>query len=174
MLIKFPRLIIFIISLLNIEATISSDIAFEQKLLVLAGEEYLLEIARSATQRNHGLMFRDRLEERRGMLFIYPRPGNHRIWMKNTLIPLTVVWVDEANRILGVQKLPPCADDPCPSYGVSEPSKYILELSIGEHRLEPGLSSLSNIDAFRVPLKLFHSKACHRGKCIRTILYSAP
>jgi len=148
MLIRIPRLIIFIISLLNIEVTISSDIAFEQKLLVLAGEEYLLEIARSATQRNHGLMFRDRLEKRRGMLFIYPRPGNHRIWMKNTLIPLTVVWVDEANKVIGVQKLHPCANDPCPSYGVSEPSKYILELSSGEHHLEPGLR-ISGLDQLK-------------------------
>jgi len=134
-----PRLIIFIISLFNIEATISNDIAFEQKLLVLAGEEYLLEIARSAKQRNHGLMFRDRLQEGRGMLFIYPRPGNHRIWMKNTLIPLTVVWVDEGNKVIGVKYLFPCEYDPCPSYGVSLPSKYILELSSGNHRLEPGL-----------------------------------
>ncbi len=138
MLTRMARLIIFIVSLFNIEATISNDIAFEQKLIVLAGEEYLLEIARSATQRNHGLMFRDRLEERRGMLLIYPRPGNHRIWMKNTLIPLTVVWVDEGNKVIGVKKLFPCEYDPCPSYGVSLPSKYILELSSGNHRLEPG------------------------------------
>ena len=138
MLIRIPRLTIFIISLLNIEATISNDISFEQKLLVLAGEEYLLEIARSATQRNHGLMFRDHLDERQGMLFIYPRSGNHRIWMKNTLIPLTVIWVDDSNEVIGIKKLFPCEYDPCPSYGVSLPSKYILELSSGNHRLEPG------------------------------------
>ncbi len=148
MLIRISRLIVITITLLNIEVTISDDISFEQKLLVLAGEEYLLEIARSATQRNHGLMFRDRLEERRGMLFIYPRPGNHRIWMKNTLIPLTVVWVDEGNKVIGVQKLHPCANDPCPSYGVSEPSKYILELSSGEHHLEPGLR-ISGLDQLK-------------------------
>ena len=139
MLIRISTLTVFMISLLNIEATISNDIAFEQKLLVLVGEEYLLEIARSEKQRNHGLMFRDRLEERRGMLFIFPRSGNHRIWMKNTLIPLTVVWVDEDNKVIGVRNLSPCVYDPCPSYGVSAPSKYILELSSGKHRLEPGL-----------------------------------
>ena len=138
MLIRISRLTVFLISLLNIEATISNDIAFEQKLLVLVGEEYLLEIARSEKQRNHGLMFRDHLDSRQGMLFIYPRSGNHRIWMKNTLIPLTVVWVDESNVVIGIKKLFPCDYDPCPSYGVSIPSKYILELSSGNHRLEPG------------------------------------
>ena len=139
MLIKVFTFIVFIISLLNLETAIPYDISFEKEQLNLGGEEYLLEIARSEKQRNHGLMFRDRLEERRGMLFIYPRSGNHRIWMKNTLIPLTVVWVDEDNKVIGVRKLFPCAHDPCPSYGVSVPSKYILELNSGKHRLEPGL-----------------------------------
>jgi len=138
MLIKVFTFIVFIISLLNLETAIPYDISFEKEQLNLGGEEYLLEIARSAKQRNHGLMFRDHLDERQGMLFIYPRSGNHRIWMKNTLIPLTVVWVDESNKVIGIKKLFPCDYDPCPSYGVSIPSKYILELSSGNHRLEPG------------------------------------
>ncbi len=138
MLIKFFSFVVFIISLLNLETAIPYDITFEKERLILSGEEYLLEIARSAKQRNHGLMFRDHLDSRQGMLFIYPRSGNHRIWMKNTLIPLTVVWVDESNEVIGIKKLFPCDYDPCPSYGVSIPSKYILELSSGNHRLEPG------------------------------------
>ncbi len=139
MLIKVFTFIVFIISLLNLKTAIPHDISFEKEQLNLGGEEYLLEIARSAKQRNHGLMFRDHLDERQGMLFIYPRSGNHRIWMKNTLIPLTVVWVDESNEVIGIKKLFPCDYDPCPTYGVSIPSKYILELSSGNHRLESGL-----------------------------------
>ncbi len=139
MLIKVFTFIVFIISLLHLETAIPYDISFEKEQLNLGGEEYLLEIARSAKQRNHGLMFRDHLDERQGMLFIYPRSGNHRIWMKNTLIPLTVVWVDESNEVIGIKKLFPCDYDPCPSYGVSIPYRYILELSSGNHRLEPGL-----------------------------------
>jgi len=107
MLIKVYAFVVFIISLLNLETAIPYDITFEKERLILSGEEYLLEIARSAKQRNHGLMFRDHLDSRQGMLFIYPRSGNHRIWMKNTLIPLTVVWVDEGNKVIGVRKLSP-------------------------------------------------------------------
>ena len=136
---RYSVAILIVLSLLKVEAVIPGDISFEKEKLILGGEEYILEIARSASQRNHGLMFRDQLNHRHGMLFIYPRPGLHRIWMKNTLIPLTVVWVDEDNKVIGIRNLPPCTYDPCPSYGVSAPSKYILELSSGKHRLVPGL-----------------------------------
>ena len=80
-------------------------------------------------------MFRDRLDKRQGMLFIYPRSGDHRIWMKNTLIPLTVVWIDETRTVIGIKKLAPCTADPCPSFGVSRPSKYVLELNNENHGL---------------------------------------
>ena len=130
---------VIILSLLIVKIAIPDDINFEKGPLILNGEEYLLEIARSTKQRRHGLMFRDHLDKRQGMLFIYPRPGDHRIWMKNTLIPLTVIWLDENKKVIGIKKLRPCTSNPCPSYGVSKPSKYILELNSGSHGLTPGL-----------------------------------
>jgi uncharacterized membrane protein (UPF0127 family) len=60
--------------------------------------------------------------------------------MKNTLIPLTVIWLDKNEKIISIKKLPPCVSDPCPSYGVSKPSKYVLELDSGSHSLKPGQS----------------------------------
>ena len=132
-------MIITMYSLLTAGTVISDDISFLTKQLVLGGEVYSIEIARSAEQRNRGLMFRDLMEERDGMLFMYPRSGYHRIWMKNTLITLTVIWIDESSQIIDIKILPPCVYDPCPIYGVSKPSKYILELSGENHFLEPGL-----------------------------------
>ena len=93
------------------------------------GVEYSIEIAKSPIQRQQGLMFRENLDIHHGMLFVYPRSGNHRIWMKNTLIPLSVIWLDGNETVIEVKILPPCKFDPCPSYGVSEPAKYIIELS---------------------------------------------
>ncbi|MCZ6723322.1 MAG: DUF192 domain-containing protein, partial [Gammaproteobacteria bacterium] len=85
-----------------------------------------------------GLMFRQQLEIREGMLFIYPQPGNHRIWMKNTRIPLSVIWLDENGVVIDVQILSPCDSDPCQSYGVSRVSKYIIELNSRVGNISPG------------------------------------
>lgn len=136
---RYSVAILIVLSLLKVEAVIPGDISFEKEKLILVGEEYILEIARSASQRNHGLMFRDQLNHRHGMLFIYPRPGLHRIWMKNTRIALTVIWIDENSVVIGVKNLLPCANDPCPSYGISKPSKYVLELTDGNHQLKSGV-----------------------------------
>ena len=102
---------------------------FDRSSLVINGVEYSIEIAKTSKQRSQGLMFRESLDIRRGMLFVYPRSGNHRIWMKNTLIPLSVIWLDDNETVIEVKILPPCKLDPCPSYGVSKPAKYIIELS---------------------------------------------
>jgi len=133
--------VIFImLSLLVFETASANDIIFSKRQLILNGEDYLLEIARSTNQRRHVLMYRDHLDKRQGMLFIYPGSGDHRIWMKNTLIPLTVIWLDKNEKIIGIKKLSPCVSDPCPSYGISKPSKYVLELDSGNHSLKPGQS----------------------------------
>jgi uncharacterized membrane protein (UPF0127 family) len=134
----FVMTVIILFSVL-IKPVNANEVIFKKSQLILNGEEYLLEIAQSVTQRRRGLMFRKHLDERQGMLFIFPRSGDHRIWMKNTLIPLTVIWLDEKNEIISVKKLLPCTSDPCPVYGVSKSSKYILELSGGNHDLKPGL-----------------------------------
>ncbi len=104
-------------------------IEFDRGSLIINGDQYSIEIAKTSSQRQQGLMFRENLSIRKGMLFIYPQPGNHRIWMKNTLIPLSVIWLDDNETVIEVKILPPCKFDPCPSYGVSKPAKYIIELS---------------------------------------------
>jgi len=136
--IKALFMAVIIASLLMVNSAIPNDIVFEKKQVIINGEEYSVEMARSAKQRRHGLMFRDQLNKRHGMLFIYPQTGDHRIWMKNTLIPLTVIWLDKNSLVIGVKKLTPCSSDPCPIYGVSRPSKYVLELNNTNHGLKPG------------------------------------
>ena len=125
---SFPRLILvwIFISLFGVSFAAAK---FDRSSLVINGVEYSIEIAKTSKQRSQGLMFRESLDIRRGMLFVYPRSGNHRIWMKNTLIPLSVIWLDDNETVIEVKILPPCKLDPCPSYGVSKPAKYIIELS---------------------------------------------
>lgn len=116
----------------------ANAIDFDRTQLIINGVTYTLEIAKTSKQRQQGLMFRQQLDIREGMLFIYPQPGNHRIWMKNTRIPLSVIWLDENAVVIDVQILSPCDTDPCQSYGVSRVSKYIIELNSRVGNISPG------------------------------------
>ena len=102
------------------------------------GHFYTVELAISPEQRRRGLMYRTGLDRNRGMLLVYQQTGNHRIWMKNMQIALQIYWLDSDFRVIGQRRVEPCSKDPCPIYGVSNPSRYILELSDNEHDLSIG------------------------------------
>ena len=101
-----------------------------------------VEIAADDDTRTQGLMFRDHLADDRGMIFHFPETGEYAFWMKNTLIPLDMVWIDEAHRIAHVaHDVPPCKADPCPSYPPNARARYVLELAAGvaaKHHLKDG------------------------------------
>ncbi|HKO54381.1 MAG TPA: DUF192 domain-containing protein [Thermoanaerobaculia bacterium] len=101
-----------------------------------------VELAADNETRAQGLMFRDRLPEGTGMIFLFTETGDYPFWMKNTLIPLDMIWIDEARRIAAIHHdVPPCKADPCPSYPPNAPARYVLELAGGEakkHNLAVG------------------------------------
>lgn len=97
---------------------------------------YQVELAATAEHRQRGLMFREKLDPGKGMLFVYAKSGDHRIWMKNTLIPLRVIWIDEAYRVISIQRLLPCETSPCMVYAAPGPSRFILELGDFEHSIK--------------------------------------
>ena len=101
-----------------------------------------VEIAADEDTRTQGLMFRDHLAEDRGMIFLFPESGEYAFWMKNTLIPLDMIWIDEAHRIAHVgHDIQPCKADPCPSYPPNARAKYVLEVAAGvaaKHHLKDG------------------------------------
>jgi uncharacterized protein len=102
--------------------------------------EVRVEIADDASERARGLMHRTALAENRGMLFVFPDEEVLSFWMKNTLIPLSVAFIDSEGRIVDIQDMKPLDDEP-PSYVSSEPARYALEVNQGffeEHGVKVG------------------------------------
>ncbi|MFT4607631.1 MAG: uncharacterized membrane protein (UPF0127 family) [Urechidicola sp.] len=140
-LLKVPlRMIYSILAILfsSFQSLWATEITFNTTMLAINKEVYSIEIAKTQDQRQQGLMFRDKLGSKNGMVFIYPNSARHRIWMKNTIIKLTVLWIDKGGQVLGIQRLEPCQRDPCKSYGLNQPSKYIIELNHQAHNIKIG------------------------------------
>ncbi len=106
------------------------------------GAVIAVEVVSDPETRALGLMRRPSLHPDRGMLFLFPATDVHSFWMKDTLIPLDMVWIDEASRVVDVKaNVPPCEADPCPSYTPAGAARYVLELAAGQaglHRVAPG------------------------------------
>lgn len=95
-------------------------------------QEILLEVARTPEQQAIGLMFRRSLAPGRGMLFPFGQARLARFWMKNTLIPLDMVFLREGRVVAIEANVPPCREDPCPSYGPNLWVDAVLELPAGQ------------------------------------------
>lgn len=101
-----------------------------------------LELAVDDETRAQGLMYRDHIDAGKGMLFIFPQDDIFSFWMKNTRIPLDMIWIDSGKRIVGMKEnVPPCHVPDCPSYGPGVVARYVLEVGAGEaakHKLKVG------------------------------------
>ena len=128
---------------------ISFKLIFAISLIVFSGQSlaveiginqnrYQIELATSSEQRRLGLMHRENLAFDQGMLLVYPVAGDHRIWMKNMQIPLTVAWIGENLKIIEIQKLEPCLLDPCTIYSSASVSRFVLELNAEQHDIQVG------------------------------------
>jgi uncharacterized membrane protein (UPF0127 family) len=102
-----------------------------------SGRTYSLEVVRTPEEQAQGLMFRESLPEKTGMLFPFKDKGIHHFWMKNTMIPLDMVWMDAGGKVIFVSAdTPPCKADPCPSYGPDVPAASVLEIAGGMAKKE--------------------------------------
>jgi uncharacterized membrane protein (UPF0127 family) len=109
----------------------------------LAGERFQVEVADDDAERARGLMFRDAMAANAGMLFIHAYEEPQAYWMKNTRIPLDILYFDRQLRLVSQQRdVPPCSlGDRCPSYPSQAPAIYVLELNAGQAarlKLAPG------------------------------------
>ena len=87
-----------------------------------------VEIADTDSERMKGLMFRDSLEDYEGLLFIFEDTQPRTFWMKNTSIPLDIIFISENFIIINIENADPCSADPCKLYPSLGLAKYVLEV----------------------------------------------
>jgi uncharacterized protein len=103
-----------------------------------------LEVANSPEERERGLMYRESLAKNHGMVFVFEAPAVQSFWMKNTLIPLDMVFVSENGTVLNVEHAdtqPNASDSELRSYQSDGEAKYVVEMRRGfadRVGIEPG------------------------------------
>ena len=114
--------------------SLSACAGARQPWVELGNQRYAIEIADDDAERARGLMFRDALPTSHGMLFIHDAEEPQAYWMKNTKIPLDILYFDDERKLVAQQRdVPPCSlGDGCPSYPSDAPARYVLELNAGE------------------------------------------
>jgi len=134
---KLILIIIFLLSLL-IATSLTYMLFFTEKnnqkqaQLCFKNNCFDVELALTSKERNQGLMFRDYLEENKGMLFVYVIEEKRSFWMKNTLIPLDIIWLNQNKEVVFISKNnQPCKNDECSTINSDQKAKYVLELNEG-------------------------------------------
>ena len=92
-----------------------------------------VEIAKTSAERSKGLMNRESLNKNSGMFFIFDEEKEYSFWMKNTSIPLDIIWINKDMETVHIEKnVQPCKEDPCQKYAPNKPAQYVLELNAGQ------------------------------------------
>ena len=141
----FPRTLLLTLLLLA-NAGCAAGVNFVE----LKGQRFQVEIADEREEQAMGLMFRTELPDDTGMLFIFPSEAPRSFWMKNTRIPLDIMYFSSDLELISVaENARPCRADPCPGYPSEGPARYVLELNAGkasELGLVPGDVMVLHLD----------------------------
>lgn len=86
------------------------------------------EVAADQANRMQGLMYRKAMPANQGMLFVFPQAARHCMWMRNTLLPLSVAFLDEQGRILNIENMAPETED---NHCAAAPARFALEMNLG-------------------------------------------
>ena len=106
--------------------------AIDTPSVTLRGHAFMVELASTPAEQEHGLMDRTSMPADHGMLFVFPDDEPRTFWMKNTLIPLDMLFFDAAHKLVAIQAdTQPCKADPCRLYPSNAPARYVLELNAG-------------------------------------------
>jgi len=133
--VTYARFLVAVLALAGVLAAASGAGASARATaaLRLDGAPIRPEVAKTPAQRSLGLMNR-RQAPRDGMLFVFPAATSGGFWMKNTLVPLTIVFFDSAGKRVRKLSMTPCREDPCRIYDPGRPYRFALELRASDSR----------------------------------------
>lgn len=134
----FPAIVLLAF---GIRSTLASQRLPTIPVLIGSATTVEAELAYTDANRARGLMFREQLPDNSGMLFVFRDLDIHGFWMKNTLIPLDILWLNERKEVVYIVTAEPCKKDPCPSIVPMQKAKYVLEVNAGyakKHKVEIG------------------------------------
>lgn len=126
-----PLLVAVVAALLLVAGVGASDRSNTS--LRLDGASFRPELALTSAQRQRGLMQR-RKAPVDGMLFVFPYATSGGFWMKNTLVPLRIVFYDSRGRAVRTMTMTPCREDPCKIYDPQRQYRFALELRAKDPR----------------------------------------
>ena len=106
----------------------TAPVAFDSTAMTLKGKAFTMEVAESDAQSERGLMYRDFMPDDHGMLFVMPSADTWGFWMHNTRIPLDIIFLDRAGKVLEIHNR--AAFDET-SRGPTYPAQYVIELNLG-------------------------------------------
>ncbi len=113
---------------------------------------FYVELAKTAEERSRGLMFRESLELNKGMLFMFEKEGNYSFWMRDTPIPLDIIWIDKNKEIVFIKRdFQPCEKElPCLPADPGKNAKYVLEVNGGiAEKIGLGIGDEATIKALK-------------------------
>jgi len=115
--------------LLSINTVLSCSSGLEERIeVVIGGESFRIEVARTTEQKRQGLMNRRSLGDREGMIFVHETDQHLAFWMKNTTIPLTLAYLSKDGQIVQIEQLKPLS---LKSVISERAVRYALELPAG-------------------------------------------
>jgi len=117
----------------------SKQKAMSQTTVTVNGHQLSVEVATTDSEKENGLKNRSCLADGQGMLFVFKRPSDVYVWMKDTQIPLSAAFLDEHGSIINITEMDPMSEI---EHCSTRPASYVLEVRRGwfvAHNIKPGM-----------------------------------